>query len=246
MAHRATERQQRQQAMRTRLIDAARTLFMRQGYDATTMPQVVREAGTSIGNCYFYFENKEALLREVVQDFARQIAQEIDAAAAIVPAGPARLAVAIARGVAVFLEQKELARVLPIETRRPELRSQVLEYFAARLPDTLDKGGVTYSSMEQRQIALAYQGTIFQVLGAVVTGELQEDAPALGRFLARWNLRALGLPAEAIEQGLTALDTLHVPPHRQTNDGTPPTFRQSRSSVSEKRGEDRETLMLCN
>jgi AcrR family transcriptional regulator len=221
MAYRATERQQRRQAMRTRLLDAARVLFMRQGYAATTMPQVVQQAGTSIGNCYFYFANKEALLRGVVEEFAQQIAQEIDVAAMTVPAGPAQLAVALVRGVEVALEQKELARVLLVETRQPELRSLVLEYFAARLPDFLGRGGVAYPARERRQIALAYQGSVFQVLEAVMTGELQEDARALGRFLARWNLQALGLPSEAVEQGLAALDTMRVP--AQTRDVPPAT-----------------------
>src|ERR1035438_8986184 len=90
MAYRATEREQRRQAMRTRLLDAARDLFVRQGYVATTMPQVVHLAGTSIGNCYFYFANKEALLQGLVEDFAQQIAQEIDAASAAAPPGPAQ------------------------------------------------------------------------------------------------------------------------------------------------------------
>ncbi len=206
MAHRAAERQQRNEATRTRLLDAARELFMRQGYAATTMTQVVEHAGTSIGNCYFYFQGKEALLRGLVQDFARRIAREIDAAAANVPAGPAQLAIALARGLEIALEQKELARVLLSETRQPELRSQLLEFFAARLPGFLDEGGVKSLPGERRWIALAYQGAVFQLLEAVGTGEVQEDAMTLARFLVRWNLQALGLSPEAVRQGLAAIE----------------------------------------
>jgi AcrR family transcriptional regulator len=211
MAHKATERLQRNEAARSRLLDAARQLFMRQGYAVTTMVQVVRLAGTSIGNCYFYFPNKEALLRGVVEDFAQGIAREIDAAAATVPRGPAQLAIALARGVEIALEQKELARVLLVETRQPELRSLVLEYFAARLPGFLDERGVTNLSAERRWIVLAYQGSVFQLLESAVTGELQEDARTLARFLIRWNLQALGLTPEAVEQGLAALDATSGP-----------------------------------
>ncbi|HIJ67898.1 MAG TPA: TetR/AcrR family transcriptional regulator [Deltaproteobacteria bacterium] len=207
MAHRATERRQRNEVARSRLLDAARQLFMRQGYAVTTMAQVVQRARTSIGNCYFHFPNKEALLRGIVEDFAQRIAREIDAATAIAPGGPAQLAIALARGVEIVLEQKELARVLLVETRQPELRSLVLEYFAARLTDLLDEAGVTNLSAERRWIVLAYEGSIFQLLEAVVTGELQEDARTLARFLIRWNLQALGLTPEAVGQGLAALDT---------------------------------------
>ncbi|MGA2078537.1 MAG: helix-turn-helix domain-containing protein [Syntrophobacteraceae bacterium] len=211
MAHKVTERRQRNEVARSRLLDAARQLFMRQGYAVTTMAQVVRLAGTSIGNCYFYFPGKEALLRGVVVDFAQRIAREIDAAAAAAPPGPAQLAIALARGVEIALEQKELARVLLVETRQPELRSLVLEYFAARLPGFLDEGGLTNLSAERRWVVLAYQGSVFQLLESVVTGELQEDARTLARFLIRWNLQALGLTPEAVEQGLAALDTTSGP-----------------------------------
>jgi AcrR family transcriptional regulator len=211
MAHKATQRRQRNEVARSRLLDAARQLFMRQGYAATTMAQVVLRARTSIGNCYFYFPNKEALLRAIVENFAQRIAREIDAATALAPRGPALLAIALARAVEIALEQKELARVLLVETRQPELRSLVLEYFAARLTDLLDEAGVTNLSAERRWIVLAYQGSVFQLLEAVVTGELQEDARTLARFLIRWNLQALGLTPEAVEQGLAALDTTSGP-----------------------------------
>ena len=206
MAYKAGERQARREIARTRLLDAARELFMHQGYAVTTMAQVVQRAGTSIGNCYFYFPNKEALLRGVVEDFARCIAREIDVAAGTVPAGPAQLAIALARGVEFALEQKELARVLLVETRQPELRSLVLGYFAARMPHFLDEGGITNPSAERKWIVLAYQGSVFQLLEAVMTGELQEDARTLARFLIRWNLQAMGLTPEAVGQALAAVD----------------------------------------
>ena len=209
MAYRASERHQRRQAMRTRLLDAARLLFIHQGYAATTIPQVVQLAGTSVGNCYFYFANKEALLHGVVEEFIQQIAQQIDAATAAVAPGPPQLAVALARGVQVALEQKELIRVLFIE--KPELRSLVLEHFASRLSDFLSRGNIPFSPLEQRRIVLAYQGAVFQLIEAVLSGDLQEDAHALGRFLACWNLQALGLPPEAVAQGLAALDTTQFP-----------------------------------
>lgn len=53
---------------RTRILAAARKLFAQKGYEATTMQQVVREAGTSIGNAYFYFENKEGLVKALVEE----------------------------------------------------------------------------------------------------------------------------------------------------------------------------------
>src|SRR5260370_41526459 len=96
--------------MRKRIITSACDLFVRQGYQPTTMQQIVQEAGTSIGNCYFYFSNKEALLQAITLDFAQVIGQEIDAAVADVPVGSAQLAVALAAGIKAVLSQADLAR----------------------------------------------------------------------------------------------------------------------------------------
>jgi len=206
MPYRVTERtEQRRQAMRQRLITAARDLFVRQGYQPTTMQQIVQEAATSIGNCYFYFSNKEALLQAVTLDFAQVIGQEIDAAVADVPVGSAQLAVALTAGIKAVLSQADLARVLLTETGHPELRSTVLHHFAARLPTFLEHAGLLRSPEEMPLVASAYQGAIFQVVEEVIQGSLTADAQTLGRFLARWNLQALGIPPEQIEHGLARL-----------------------------------------
>jgi len=57
----------REQAMRTkdRMLDAAHTLFMEQGYDDTTIRQVAAAAGVAVQTVYFTFGNKARLLAEV-------------------------------------------------------------------------------------------------------------------------------------------------------------------------------------
>ncbi|GHO57523.1 TetR/AcrR family transcriptional regulator [Ktedonobacter robiniae] len=86
MSYRSTERsEQRRQQMRQVLITATRDLFVRQGYKATTMQQIVREADISISNCYFYLPTKEALLRAVVEAFSTSIGQAIDITIAHLP-----------------------------------------------------------------------------------------------------------------------------------------------------------------
>ena len=53
--------------MRTkdRMLDAAHTLFMEQGYDDTTIRQVAAAAGVAVQTVYFTFGNKARLLAEV-------------------------------------------------------------------------------------------------------------------------------------------------------------------------------------
>ena len=48
-----------------RIIQAAWQLFYRQGYDDTTVEEIIAASGTSRGSFYHYFEGKDALLSSV-------------------------------------------------------------------------------------------------------------------------------------------------------------------------------------
>lgn len=48
---------------RARILDAALALFRKNGYERTTMRAVAEAAGVSLGNAYYYFASKEALIQ---------------------------------------------------------------------------------------------------------------------------------------------------------------------------------------
>lgn len=45
-----------------KIVDTAWRLFYEQGYDNTTVDEIIRQSGTSKGSFYHYFEGKDALL----------------------------------------------------------------------------------------------------------------------------------------------------------------------------------------
>lgn len=60
---------------KSRVLDAAVDLFARQGYDGTSVAQVISQAGVAKGGFYHHFTSKEALLYEVYGDLiTRQLA----------------------------------------------------------------------------------------------------------------------------------------------------------------------------
>ncbi|WP_336764284.1 TetR/AcrR family transcriptional regulator [Paenibacillus sp. USHLN196] len=52
---------------RTKAVEVAAQLFLRQGYSYVSMDEVVRVSGVSKSNIYYHFKNKEELLQAVVQ-----------------------------------------------------------------------------------------------------------------------------------------------------------------------------------
>jgi AcrR family transcriptional regulator len=55
------------------LLAAARTVFAREGYLKAEISQITREAGKSNGVFYNYFDNKDDLLRHLVDEFRQDL-----------------------------------------------------------------------------------------------------------------------------------------------------------------------------
>ena len=65
-------------ARATDIRDAARTLFARRGYEATSMRAIADEADVSLGLAYNYFSGKEALLQSIVEEGTAQVTATLD------------------------------------------------------------------------------------------------------------------------------------------------------------------------
>ena len=55
------------------ILDAAERLFARQGYTATTIKQIGKEAAVNPALLYYYYENKETLYRAMLQRILGQL-----------------------------------------------------------------------------------------------------------------------------------------------------------------------------
>jgi AcrR family transcriptional regulator len=203
MPYRVTERgEKRREERRATIVAAARRLFAAQGYEATSMHQVAAEAGTSIGNCYFYFRDKEDVLRAVIEDVNGEIGCEIDAAIARAPIGPARLAAAIDAGVRALLSRSVVMRLVLAEAANPALRDTVSSIYIDRVQRFFTVAPELLHGLDRDLVAQAWEGALFNVLRSAVASGENAEAEVLSAFLIRWNLRALGLSEERIEQAI--------------------------------------------
>ena len=73
-----------------RIVSAAWALFYEQGYDNTTVEDIIRESGTSKGSFYHYFEGKDALLEtlslifdEKYEELQQEMDEDMDAVEAL-------------------------------------------------------------------------------------------------------------------------------------------------------------------
>ena len=66
---------QRSEITRTALVSAARELFAEHGYAGIGTEEIVKRAGVTRGALYHHFDGKEDLLRAVLHDLARELAE---------------------------------------------------------------------------------------------------------------------------------------------------------------------------
>jgi AcrR family transcriptional regulator len=69
-------------ARREQILDAARRCFQRNGFHATSMQDVIAEAGLSVGAVYRYFRSKNELIAAIADQYASGINEQLGALAA--------------------------------------------------------------------------------------------------------------------------------------------------------------------
>ncbi|WP_182379514.1 TetR/AcrR family transcriptional regulator [Nocardioides sp. WS12] len=65
--------QQRSEEMVDRIIDAGARILLRYGYDGASTNKIASEAGVSPGSLYYYFSDKDGVLRAVLDRFLKNL-----------------------------------------------------------------------------------------------------------------------------------------------------------------------------
>src|ERR1700751_4228654 len=70
---------------RAQILDVARRLFAQEGYHDANIEDICREAGIARGTLYQYFENKESVMLEVMNQVCQRVSDVLEQRPPIVP-----------------------------------------------------------------------------------------------------------------------------------------------------------------
>jgi AcrR family transcriptional regulator len=190
-ATRAPDRHARRRGRtRTKLVDAARRLFARQGIDNTRINEITDEADVGFGSFYNHFESKEAIVEAVLAEAVAARGEAIDAATAELD-DPAEVVAAAHRSLL------NLARSNPdwgwlVIRLDLSLSLRALGPFAPRDIERGIKAG-RFQVPNKRVALWAAGGGPLGVMRDVLDGQAPRDAD---RHHAEGVLRMLGVTAE--------------------------------------------------
>jgi AcrR family transcriptional regulator len=178
---------------RAHILLAARDVFAKRGYHQATVEDIVAEAGVARGTFYLYFEDKRAVLADLIDRFSSRITMAI---MRIDPDDPARSAADQARAniraiVGVCLTERAMTKILFTDATGidPDFDRKMFTFYDAvvqQLTESLRDGqalGIVADG-EPRVLAYLSIGALKELLYQAVTlGLAEESADALTQQL---------------------------------------------------------------
>ncbi len=178
------------------LLDAATHLFAERGYAETRIADIVKEAGVAKGLFYWYFDNKEAVFRELVE--TTRLNMRHHQAAAIDPAADplVRVRQGTEASIVFMAEQRRLYSLFDVETVRSELRDVLQQGSDVHALDTarhIEEGIAAGLVRDDDPMMLAWGvvGTVSSYGHLHRTGRLDWPVEEVARFTGRFVVRAL-------------------------------------------------------
>ncbi len=110
------------QDSRAAILDAATTLFARQGLEATTIKEIGREAGLTPGLLYYYFADKDALYQAVLERLMEALPGRLGPVAESAIDPREGIAALVRMQAEIFLAEPRLPRILARELADHEAR----------------------------------------------------------------------------------------------------------------------------
>lgn len=211
MAYHQTKRSERVRATtRDKILRAARKLFAQRGVEATTMQDIVKAAGTSIGNLYFYFANKEELLGTLAETALREAWARGDVVMNTVPPGPGRLAVMLyANAHGLLVRDRDLFKIILAADALRIVRDRLVNLNMDRVRAILRANVPNLPDEDLDLAVVAWTGAgRYMVEQGMDGGRLKAHPTRLAEFMARWNLRALQVPEREIDKAIAVAERI--------------------------------------
>jgi len=170
---------------RRRILAAAVRVFAAQGYEATRVGDVAKEAGVAYGLVYHYFGSKDAVLEAVFHEQWGRLLAAVALAEETGKTAPEQLGLVVKIVLRTWRDDPDLVRLLVREiTRSPHIQDELDEIgqaFASleRIVRRGQEEGTFRSDVEPRVAAFMLYGALEEVLTGWVLGQLADDADAV-------------------------------------------------------------------
>ena len=189
------------QERKQQLLEHAAELFAERGYAETRVIDIVRAAGVAKGLFYWYFENKEAVFRELVELTRHQMRQFYIKAVDATADPLVRLRQAAEASIAFMGEHRRLYSMFDLESLDQKLTQLLRQGSNVHVTDTARhiKEGIALGLIREEDplmLAWGVVSTVSSYSHLHRTGRIDAPLAEVARFAGRFVVRSLAASDE--------------------------------------------------
>jgi AcrR family transcriptional regulator len=188
------------EVLRNNIIKISRRLFLEQGYEHTTVRQVLKKAGLSTGSLYNFFKNKEEILLLSLKDALFEISSLTDSIAARYNEPVLRYALGIALGISEISNYKHLFNFYHAVYKNESAENFLISLKIARMKKLLLDLNLHFSDNDIHSRVLAIHGATRALMLAKINRQLTANTNDIYSLIIRIALSEFNIPQKKIDE----------------------------------------------
>ena len=185
------------------ILQTAKKLFAKNGYENTSVRQIVLKAKTSMGNLYFHFPNKQSILKVICKEYVNILRNQIKRVHDLSFRPEIGFALDLRIGYITTLEHPNTSQVFSAAQTIPEIHEYSLENKRLRLKTFFDD---MIAPDEINYLAIAIQGIADGIFDQKRAGNLNEKSSVLSNTVIDFSLRLIGYSTSEIAKTIAEVD----------------------------------------
>jgi len=194
--------------VRNKIIKISRRLFLEQGYENTTVRQVLKKAGLSTGSLYHFFKNKEEILLFSLKDALLEISILTDSIAVKYKEPMLRYALGIAIGISEIFRHKRLFNFYHAVYKNETAENFMISLKVARMKNLLNDLNLHFTDNEIHARVLAIHGATRALMLATINKQLSANLDDIYSLIIRIALSEFNIPRQKIDAIISLTTTI--------------------------------------
>ena len=186
--------------LKNKIIRISRRLFLEQGYENTTVRQILKKAGLSAGSLYHLFKNKEEILLFGLHDALIEISSLTDSKASEYKEPLLRYALDVALGTSEILKHKHLFNFYNAVYKNESVENLVISLKVEKMKTLLKDLNLLFTDDEIHSRMLAIHGATRALMIAKINKQLSADLKEIYSLIIRIALTEFNIPRKKIEK----------------------------------------------
>ncbi len=193
-------RKANREEVRKNIIKISRRLFLEQGYENTTVRQVLKKAHLSTGSLYHFFKNKEEILLCSLKDALLEISSLTDSIAVKYNEPVLRYALGIAVGISEIFNYKRLFNFYNAIYKNESAENFMISLKVARMKNLLNDLNLHFTDNEIHSRILAIHGATRAIMLALINKQLSAHLNDIYSLIIRIALSEFNIPEKKINE----------------------------------------------